>query len=154
MAIPELIPIWRDPETRTGTIGRYEGGQFIGCITGAFPPGYTPGPDWHLHKRWYAVLHRFDHDGHHVGSDFWCPGPGYQGDQQEERLTQWLDALPGREYCDIAIRLFEVTHEGVLFGLVAERHNEYAEGEEEDDWAELYPDGLGFTAPWDGGYDT
>ncbi|MER7599590.1 hypothetical protein ABT398_37340, partial [Streptomyces hydrogenans] len=33
----------------------------------------------------------------------------------------------------------------------AERHED---GEGDDDWAELYPDRLGFSAPWDGRYDT
>jgi len=53
--------------------------------------------------------------------------------------------------------LFEVAYEGIFFGLVPERNDECPEGEEEeeeDDWAELYPNDLGFKAPWDGGYNT
>jgi formate hydrogenlyase regulatory protein HycA len=38
-----------------------------------------------------------------------------------------------------------------LFGLVLERHGE---GAGADDWAELYPDCLGFHEPWEGLYDT
>jgi formate hydrogenlyase regulatory protein HycA len=44
--------------------------------------------------------------------------------------------------------------DGTLFGLVRECHGEYPEGEERDDWAEFYPNRLGFSAPWDGSYDT
>lgn len=62
-----------------------------------------------------------------------------------------LDGLPRREYGDLAIHPFQLTVDGVTFGLVTERH---AEGKGEDDWAELYPDRLGFSAPWDGSYET
>ncbi|NVI89504.1 hypothetical protein HUX53_20025, partial [Actinomadura sp. BRA 177] len=48
-------------------------------------------------------------------------------------------------------RPFRLTFDDVLFGLVIERHGE---NEDEDDWAELYPDRLGFCAPWDGTYST
>ncbi|MEU3348032.1 hypothetical protein ABZ723_24130 [Streptomyces sp. NPDC006700] len=59
---------------------------------------------------------------------------------------------PGAQYRGIAIAPFSVQFEGALFGLVLEE-------DEEDDaadgvWAEFYPDGLGFHAPWDGCYDT
>ncbi|GAA2062945.1 hypothetical protein GCM10009839_87730 [Catenulispora yoronensis] len=154
MAIPELIPICHDPGYRTSTIGRYDDGQFFGCITGAFPPGYEVGSDWHLHKRWYAVLHRFNYGGYHLGSDIWCPGPGPWAEQQNDCLARWLDALPGREFCGIAIRPFKVEFEGVVFGLLTSNDFEYAEGVEVEDWAELYPNQLGFKSPWDGCYDT
>lgn len=49
---------------------------------------------------------------------------------------------------------FAVEVDGTLFGLVRECHGEYPEGEEQDDWAEFYPNRLGFSAPWDGLYDT
>ncbi|MDH6709187.1 hypothetical protein P3T27_005933 [Kitasatospora sp. MAA19] len=153
MAIPDLIPIQHEPDFRTETIGRFDGGLFFAWITGGFPPGYKHGPDWGDHKRWYAILHRFDHSGNYVDSDIWCPGPG-PGHGVDERLAEWLDALPGREYCDIAIRPFQLTVDGILFGLVPECHGEYPDGEEEDDWAEFYPGGLGFSPPWDGLYDT
>jgi formate hydrogenlyase regulatory protein HycA len=39
----------------------------------------------------------------------------------------------------------------VLFGLLIEQHGEQ---EDEDDWAEVYPDRLGLCAPWDGQYAT
>lgn len=65
-------------------------------------------------------------------------------------LAEWLDALPERQYQDIAIAPFALRFEGALFGLVLEKDEEEADRV----WAELYPDGLGFYAPWDGEYDS
>ncbi|MEV5200212.1 hypothetical protein [Streptomyces sp. NPDC053720] len=171
MAVPEIIPIAHEPDYRTDTIGRYADGQFLASVTYALPDGYTVGDDWAEHKRLYAVLHRFDHEGRHIDSDIWYAGT--QAEQQrhpagddsvvaraEARMATLLDGLPEREYGDIAIRPFRLTVDGVLFGLVVEHHDresedgEDGEGEGEDDWAELHPDQLGFYAPWDGQYDT
>ena len=154
MAIPELIPIVHEPDYRTSTIGRYDGGQFFAWITGAFPPGTKIGPDWGDHKRWYAVIHRFDRDGTHIGSDAFCPGtgtnPGYSA-AIKAKLAEWLDALPGRKYCDIAIRPFQIEVDGIVFGLVPDRPTKDG-GEPKG--AEFYPGMLGFHEPWDGSYDT
>ncbi|MEV0893805.1 hypothetical protein [Promicromonospora sp. NPDC050262] len=67
------------------------------------------------------------------------------------RIARLLEALPGLEYADIAIRPFQVEFDQVSFGLVIEQHGD---DETEDNWAELYPDQLGFSEPWDGIYDT
>ncbi|WP_034264084.1 hypothetical protein [Actinospica robiniae] len=153
MAIPDLIPIRHEPTYRTDTIGRYDGGLFFGWISGAFAPEYKPDANWAAHQRWYAILHRFDHDGRHVTSDIWCPGDGIRHGQQE-RLDEWLAALPGRAFGDIANRPFQIEVDGIVFGLVPECHGEYPAGHEELDWAEFYPGRLGFCAPWNGRYDT
>ncbi|MFJ4682771.1 hypothetical protein [Streptomyces sp. NPDC088789] len=154
MTVPEIVPIAHEPEYRTGTIGRYAGGQFFASVT------YAEGPL----RRLYVVLHRFDADGRHVHSDISradrpptpSPGaeetPGAAPDRAEARLAGLLDGLDGREFGDIAIRPFRVVFDGVVFGLVTERHAP-TPGEEHD-WAELYPDRLGFSAPWNGLYDT
>ncbi|MFC1431618.1 hypothetical protein ACEZDB_13290 [Streptacidiphilus sp. N1-3] len=47
-----------------------------------------------------------------------------------------------------------MTYENIRFGLVLESHGDYPEGQEQNDWAELYPDRLGFSSPWNGLYDT
>ncbi|MEV0490706.1 hypothetical protein [Streptomyces atratus] len=162
MAVPEIVPIAHEPEYRTETIGRYEGGQFLASVTYAFPNGVSLGDGWEEHKRLYAVLHRFDSEGRHIDSDIWCAGTWaeqqrhpYGNDsvpaRAESRLAEMLDGLPQLEYGDIAIRPFQLAADGVIFGLIPERHEE---GEGEDDWAELYPDRFGFSAPWDGQYDT
>jgi hypothetical protein len=154
VAIPDLIPIRHEPGYRTSTIGRYDEGLFCGWVTGAFSPDYFPrGNDWPTHKRWYSVMHRFDRDGNHTSSDIWSPGPGILEGQQE-RLGGWLEALPGREFCDIAIRPFQRVADGIVFGLVPECHGDYPDGEEKEDWAEFYPGRLGFSSPWDGSYST
>ncbi|GAA3472688.1 hypothetical protein [Nonomuraea roseola] len=107
--------------------------------------------DWPAHKRWYAVLHTFDIAGHHLDSRIERTGTddNYQAavDAAQERLKQWLNALPGLRYGDIAIQPFRHEVDDVLFGLVIETF----EGTEH---AELYPDNLGFYEPWDGSYDT
>nr|BFD95900.1 hypothetical protein KitaXyl93_72600 [Kitasatospora sp. Xyl93] len=160
MNVPEVIPIRHEPGYRTDTIGRCAGGQFLASVTAAFPEGWS-GDDWQPRKRWYAVLHRFDATGRHLGSRIEFTGTTADGERQavaaaQVLLAQWLDALPGRHYQDIVIAPFEVRFEGALFGLVVEVDDEDDEEQDEEDrvWMELYPDGLGFTAPWDGCYDT
>lgn len=158
MPVPDLIPIAHEPDYRTATIGRYDGGQFFASLTYAFRDGYNATwGDWQDHKRAFAVLHRFDDDGHYVESEI-LTGRTVREEQDgvtdtpglEEWLADLLDALPGREFCSIAIRPFQTMHDGVLFGLVLERHGEGVD----DDWAEFYPGQLGFHEPWDGLYDT
>jgi formate hydrogenlyase regulatory protein HycA len=154
MAIPDVIPIRRIAGYRTDTIGRYDGGQFFAYVTGASPRGtFHAGWDWRAHKPWYAVLHRFDHAGAHLASSIHTPGLGIR-DGLAELLVTWLNELPGREYCDIAIRPFELIYDDTRFGLVLESHGDYPEGATELDWAELYPGRLGFSCPWNGRYDT
>ncbi|MGW6416731.1 hypothetical protein [Streptomyces sp. NPDC055055] len=159
MSVPEVIPIRHEPEYRTSTIGRWQGGQFFASVTAAFPEGWS-GDDWQSQKRWCAVLHRFDEAGRHLDSRIQFTGSTAEGEQKaidaaRLLLAEWLDALPERQYQDITIAPFEVRFEGVLFGLVVEEDVD-VEDEEEDRgaWAEFYPDGLGFNAPWNGCYDT
>lgn len=165
MPVPEAIPIAREAGYRTDTIGRFAGGQFFASVTSAYRDGYshTWGPP-NDHKRIFAVLHTFDADGRHFDSDIWHAGTQSEQLQVQHsspdeapvtkayaRLDKLLAELPCREYADIAIRPFQVVFDGVLFGLVIEQHGE---DETEDNWAELYPNGLGFHEPWDGLYDT
>ncbi len=165
MPVPDVIPIAHEPGYRTDTIGRFEGGQFFASVTYAYRDGYTqawgPRED---HKHVFAVLHTFDAAGNHLGSDIWRAGTSGEqrrlqdsspGDdpatRAEARLAQLLEALPGREYADIAVRPFQVEFDQVSFGLMIEQHGE---DETEDNWVELYPDRLGFSEPWNGIYDT
>jgi formate hydrogenlyase regulatory protein HycA len=149
MAVPDVIPILHEPDYRTDRIGRYDGGQFVACVTGAT----REGDDRDADSRVYSVLHLFDRDGAHVRSDIWLAGTSAEDEEAvdrraEEQLTARLDALPGREYGDIAIRLFRVDFDGLVFGLLDESD------EERGDWAEPRPNDLGFYPPWDGEYDT
>ncbi len=157
MGIPELIPIRRQEHRPTDRIGRYDGGQFFSwVVSGGFAPGYQPGrPDWQRYKTWYAALHLFDADGRHVESDIRPAGAGPEAaDRAEAYLAERVGKLPGAELCDIAVRPFQLTVDGIVFGLVPEVHGDYPDGEEEFDWAEFYPGGIGFFPPWTGVYDT
>jgi formate hydrogenlyase regulatory protein HycA len=141
VAVPLRIPIARE-EYRTDTIGRYRDGLFYATIHGAGSP-----------TRWYVYLHRFDHDGHHVSSDITTVGEArFLRDEMlaraERRLAELVDGLPERKFGDIAIRPFELYHEGVRFALVDESEPDRG------DWAELYPERYGFQRPWDGTFDT
>lgn len=140
MNVPEVIPISHRPDYRTDTIGRWRGGQFLAS---ALQLGVG---------RCYAVLHHFDAAGRHLDSRIVSTGAAAEA---ERLLAEWLDALPDRAYGDIAIAPFAVHVDGELFGLVREDYEE-DEVEEEDERVhfELYPDGLGFDAPWCGRYDT
>jgi hypothetical protein len=161
VAVPEVIPIRYKPDHRTDTIGRYAHGQFLASITWAFRQGVSLGPlprDWPRHKRLYAVLHRFDPDGHHLDSDVWFAGTWAEKQQHspdqdpvlaraESKMTGLLGSLPEIEYGDIAICPFRLEVDGVVFGLVVGGHEKY-------EWANLKPDDLLFYVPWDGSYDT
>jgi hypothetical protein len=160
MAVPEVIPIAYEPKHRTESIGRYADGQFLASVTYAFPQGFRLDDGWEQHKRLYTVLHTFDAEGRYRNSDIWCAGTWAQqqsnphGDDSvlhraRARLATLLRSLPRRSYTDIAIRPFQLTYENVLFGLVIRKDEE-----DDEDWAELYPDQLGFGEPWDGSYDT
>ncbi|MFD4375132.1 hypothetical protein ACFXKE_24040 [Streptomyces sp. NPDC059202] len=166
MSVPDVIPVKHEPDYRTATIGRWDGGQFFASVTAAFPEGWS-GDDWQRWRRWYAVLHRFDEKGRHLESSIASTGTTAEGEREvvdtaRRLLDDWLDALPGRRYEDIAVAPFSVRFEGVLFGMVVVEEDDSADADGDGDgdadalreWVELYPDGLGFSAPWDGEYDT
>jgi formate hydrogenlyase regulatory protein HycA len=158
MAVPEVIPIAYEPNQRSGAVGRYADGQFLASVTYAFPQGFRPDDGWEEQKRLYTVLHTFDAAGRYRDSEIWCAGTWAEqqraphGDgsvlsQARIHLAKLLRALPRRSYTDIAVRPFQRTVDGVLFGLLVEE-------DEEGSWAELYPDRHCFGPPWDGSYDT
>ncbi|WP_327003034.1 hypothetical protein OHA72_49455 [Dactylosporangium sp. NBC_01737] len=96
-------------------------------------------------------MHRFDHDGRHESSTIrrialsrYLTDP----DAADRILTGLLYELDAPRFGDIAIQPFRLTCDGVLFGLIDESDPDRG------DWAELYPDRLGFTPPWDGTYST
>jgi len=137
VVLPEVIPIVHEPDFRTSTIGRYAEGQFFGSIHGTHIDALG---------EITVMLHLFDDDGRHTGSTI-------RGrvalDDADALLAQMLATLPGAEFGDIAIRPFLVMQDGVRFGLVDDTAPESG-----GPHAELYPQGLGFAAPFDGYYDT
>jgi hypothetical protein len=153
VAVPDVIPIRREADYRTDTIGCHTAGQFFASVTGAFRGSFRHWQEGKEPMRWYSVLHLFDRAGNHARSDIWFAGTTADGQREtvqraEEHLSAVLDDLPGRRYGDIAVRLFRVDYDGVVFGLIDESEPERG------DWVELYPECLGFHEPWNGLYDT
>jgi hypothetical protein len=145
MAFPKKIPVKRIAGYRTEYAGTWSRGQFLGNVVRPPRRLATDGDrEWYA----YAYLHEFDHNGAHLESTVECAGTGMAGHHGAvELLREWLAAVPGLAYGDIAIQPFRHEHDGILFGLLTEDGHG-------TDWAELYPDRLGFYDPWDGNYDT
>jgi hypothetical protein len=104
-------------------------------------------------RRWVAVLHLFDPDGHHLRSEARIGGHDSIGlDMAWELAETGLGQLVGpivprvRRVGDVSIRPFEVTLNGVVHGLIYDAHSEAAVFHPRDIW---------FWFPWDtGDYDT
>ncbi|MGH7222085.1 MAG: hypothetical protein ACRELF_02560 [Gemmataceae bacterium] len=112
-------------------------------------------PDWEKHKRWYAVLHTFDARGNHLKTEAWFAGVTADGEQEvaeraQQKRMEMLSGLGRYKLGDIAVKLFSVTIEDSLFGLVDSSESE--KGFEER--VTLWPNDFLFTAPWDGTYST
>src|SRR5258708_1318675 len=79
VAIPELIWVSRDGGNYSSCMGRYdldrEDNQFWGRVVATFSQPPEPRPaNWYPEKRWYAVLHKFDGWGRHIGTHHWLAG--------------------------------------------------------------------------------
>jgi len=153
MAVPQRVPIAREAGYRTDTIGRYRDGQFYAAVHGARRDDDHAPDRGRERVRWYAYLHLFDADGNHCASEISlvAVAPYLRGDlgkQAATRLASLLGQLGEAEFGDIAICPFTLTYDGVTFGLIDES------SPDRGSWAELYPDRLGFSAPWDGAYST
>ena len=163
MAAPEKLRIPLD-EGRFENVGRLpDATQFMAYVTGAFPTG-TPylarDPDLRNKKRWLAVIHRFDADGNHIGSEsrlggFDIEGRLVAGDKAFAHLQQMYAELAARgepEFCDIRVKLFSVEIDGVTHGLFYEQSEEEPEeGKERGEWVMLQPRDIMFHPPWDSG---
>ena len=146
MAIPKRIPIKRIAY-RTGFAGTWSRGQFLANVLSQTDPVWAH-EDPVNSRRWYVYLHEFDHEGNYLESSVESPGIGEDGRQTAMLLLEdWIAGIPGLTYSDIAIRPFQFEHDTIIFGLVIEDGHG-------GDWAELYPDRLGFYDPWDGNYGT
>jgi hypothetical protein len=169
VAAPDRLMIpWEGYEYgRFGLVGRYGGGdQFMAFVTGAFPADWWSGsrpPEylrtrWAEHKRWYAVLHRFDADGNHLGTEARSGGTTASGESEavgraDAELARLLAALGPHDLCDIRVRPFGVEFDGYFFGL------EYKCEDAEDpgdptathESIMLEPNDIMFHPPWDSG---
>lgn len=142
--VPRVIPIARIPGYRTEFAGTWSRGQFLGKVLSQTDHFVWADGDRVNSRRWYAYLHEFDREGNYLESTVESPGIGEEGRQAAMLLLEdWLAGIPGLAYGNIAIRPFRFEHDAITFGLIIEDGHG-------TDWAELYPDRLGFHAPWNG----
>lgn len=140
-----------------GTFGN--GNQFMAYVTGAFPGrDHYPDPsgNWREVKRWTAVLHKFDAEGNHIGSEsrlggFDIEGREVAGEKAWEQLDQMLAGLglDNPKLSDIYIKPFSVEIDGVIYELAYEHHVE--EDGDESEYVMLWPNDIMFHPPWDSG---
>jgi formate hydrogenlyase regulatory protein HycA len=140
-------------------------------VTGAMPqafwkgeiqprPGEDPNDLYLEHKRWCAVLHRFDADGNHLRTETCLGGMDADGrrvacDRADDLLSAALSSLADVEFCEIELRLFSTEVDGVLFGLIYHSYEEQ-DGDEKVfvEYVMLEPNDIMFHPPWDGTYST
>ena len=138
----------------------------MGFVTGAFPKDWWSGAyppeylqaNWDRHKQWYAVLHRFDDEGNHIGSEIWSGGSTHAGQDAAigralRKLEEMRQGLGNVELCDIDVKPFAVEVDGYLFGLIYELKNydDPANPEGTYEFVMLEPNDIMFHPPWDSG---
>jgi formate hydrogenlyase regulatory protein HycA len=133
--------------------------QFMAYVTGAFPGGVKypdPTSDWRTKKRWLAVIHRFDAQGNHIGSEsklggYDIEGRDVAGQKAWNELEEMYTALTGYQepkFCDIWVKPFSVEIDGVIHGLFYEH---WKDGDFEHECVMLEPRDIMFHPPWDSG---
>ena len=130
MAIPDILPIRLMEDLHTALVGRCpDGSQFF---LNDFSEGSTD----------VLVLYRFDADGNYLSHEL----KRTDGTQTETAKTDLLATLDTPTCCDIAVRPFVVSVDGVKYGLLVEADSECVH---------LQPHSqITFMAPWDGEYYT
>jgi hypothetical protein len=152
MAIAKVIRVSREWGNYSTCMGAYdlhpedeqglEDKQFWGRIVATLS-----GP----RRGWYAVLHKFDAWGYHVGTDHWFAGFETPGSyprlikRANTKLDKMVAALGKIEYADIQIRLFKVEIDGTIFGLV--NASQPGEGPAFAEQVAMEPGNLLFRAP-------
>lgn len=157
---PDKIRIPHD-DHRFKYVGRLaDDRQFMAFVTGAFPDGVTlkyDNDEWRKVKSWSAVLHLFDAEGNHISSDARLGGFDIEGrDVASDKAWSNLDNILAQlgagtaELCDIWVRQFSATIDGVTHSLLFEAFK----GEEDGPVIEcvmLQPRDIMFHPPWDSG---
>jgi formate hydrogenlyase regulatory protein HycA len=113
---------------------------------------------WAEHKRSYAVLHRFDASGNHLGTDAWSGGTTADGEEEAcgracRKLAELLGSLGECQPGDICVKPFRFEQDGYLFGLLYKRHS-HDDPDKPDAGYEcvmLWPNDVMFHRPWDSG---
>jgi formate hydrogenlyase regulatory protein HycA len=167
VAAPEKLRIPHDPY-RFEYVGRFDGDkQFMAFVTGAMPhaswKGELPadsemrGPaDYYAkHKGWYAVIHRFDAVGNHLGSEVRLGGKDEEGrdvagDKAWDQLNEIARPMGPVVFGDILVRPFALEIDGVLFGLIYESYVDEADGSFRE-YVMLQPNDVMVHPPWESG---
>jgi formate hydrogenlyase regulatory protein HycA len=104
------------------------------------------------------VLHRFDPDGNHLGTEARSGGTTADGQSEaieraDKELATLLESLGPSEPTDIQVKPFAVEIDGYLFGLVYHLHNydDPANPEATYECMMLEPNDIMFHPPWDSG---
>jgi hypothetical protein len=152
MALPKRVRIRYEPDYFTDTIGTFDGGlkQFMGFVLASHTKRTRSAP---VRKQWFAVLHTFDKDGNHLGSDAWHAGDTEDGedeaiDRARDKLDEWVAALGQVARKDVRIKLFSVELHGHRFAL------EDTSDDERGPSVTLWPNDFFFAPPWNGNYST
>jgi hypothetical protein len=152
MDFPEKLPIERIEEYHTHYLGLCsENRLFWGYETFFFPVGTMGREGWQNYRRDYVMLHLFDGQGNHleIRSEFLGTAAESNAQASSEKLEQWVDDLGEVQYSDIEVKLFQVTIDGIVFGLVPNTEDE------ENPSIELEPSStIALYEPWDGSYYT
>ena len=156
MAVPDKIKISYIEGYHTEDIGQYgPGNQFMAFVVATLPEILPQ--DWERHKRWYAVLHTFDAEGHHLNTEARFAGVTADGEDAVTArawglLEGMLTDFEPVTRTDIEAKLFSVQVDGQTFGLVdtSFRSEEGVFYEE----VSLLPNDFIFSEPWDGDFDT
>ena len=127
----------------------------MGFVTAAVPR--DDGSIGRKHQgRWYAVLHKFDPWGKHIGTEHWFSGTCRESeadraviDRADEKLDEMIRNLGKTMFCDIEVELFKVEVEGCIFGLIDD-----SDPESGIERITLIPNELAFFPPWNGDYSS
>jgi len=161
LAAPDkLLILYEDfDDGRFSHIGRYgAGNQFMAYTTYASPKHYhteesTPDGQmiWRLHTNCFAILHRFDSDGHHLGTDIErLEGIEDSEVRDQAKFEAIIDKLGQVEFCDIQVKPFRIEIGKIVHGLIYECEFWEEDGEEHE-WVMLEPNDIMFHPPWDSG---
>lgn len=164
MAAPQklLIPYEKCEYARFTHVGQYGGGnQFMGYVT--YASNYVPKTYhteetsaggkivWREHSNCFAVLHRFDSLGCHLGTDVeHVEGTNGSEDRGWAKLEEMLARLGEVEFCDIRVKPFRVEVGKVVHGLIYECKHGKGDDEERE-WVMLEPNDIMFHPPWESG---
>lgn len=162
MAPPQtlLIPHEDFEGARFTHVGRFgDGKQFLGLLT--YASQYVPkfyyteeiAPDgqsiWRQKSNCFAVLHRFDTLGTHLGTDVQRVGGTADSNERDWATLEKMIAKLGKiEFCEIRVKPFHVEIEKIVHALIYECSEE--DGEEQE-WVTLEPADIMFHPPWDSG---